>query len=96
MKTVILVSFVISTFWSSFAMGQEAKAEKKDKDDTYQAIMSTKFDFSDTDIRGDMRAPDGFYLQGRQSQSLSQMVKLRSEFKRQLRNSRSGVRAAVR
>jgi len=71
-------------------------AKKNQNDDTYTAIMSTNFNFNETAIDGEMRAPNGFFLQGRQSQSLSQMVKLRSSWKRQMRNSSSGVKATLK
>jgi len=72
-------------------------APAKDNDDkTFQTIMSTSYDFDETSINGQMKAPSGFFLQGRQAQSLSQMVKLRSKFDQELRSSRSGVKSAVK
>lgn len=56
----------------------------------------TSIDFSDTMIDGKMQAPAGFFLQGRQAQSLTQMVKLRSRFRGELRNSREAVKALVK
>jgi len=62
----------------------------------YAAVSSTEHDFTETMIDGQVRAPDGFFLQGRKGQSLSQMVRLRSNFRRELRNSRSGMKAVVK
>ena len=70
--------------------------QKPQSDDAFATIMSTKFDFGETGIDGTMKAPDGFFLQGKQNMSLSQMVRLRSSFQRELRNSRAGVRALTR
>lgn len=57
---------------------------------------STNIDFSETMIDGKMQAPSGFFLQGRQGQSMTQMVKLRSRFRSELRNSKSAVKAIVK
>lgn len=57
---------------------------------------STRIDFSETSIDGKMKAPDGFFLQGHNSNSLSQMVKLRSNFRNELRNSSSAVKSHVK
>ncbi len=56
----------------------------------------TNIDFNETLIEGQTKAPQGFLLQGHQSQSLSNMVKLRSDFKSELRNSKDAVHALVR
>lgn len=57
---------------------------------------STRIDFSETSIDGKMKAPDGFFLQGHNSNSLSQMVQLRSNFRSELRNSSSAVKSHVK
>ena len=56
-------------------------------------LSSTKLDFSEALIDGKMKAPVGFMISGRQNQSLTQMVKLRSEFRRELRGSKSGAKS---
>ena len=75
----------------SFSDTQRQRTLSRKDRDNFKVIMSTKFDFSETQNDGEMKAPDGFFLQGRQQQSLSEMVRLRSNFKRQLRNSGSAV-----
>ena len=94
-RFLIIISSIL--FCTSIASAEPSnkRLSGKDKDD-FAVIMSTKFDFSETSISGEMKAPDGFYLQGRQQQSLSEMVKLRSNFKRQLRNSGAAVRSLAR
>ena len=62
----------------------------------YVSGQSTTIDFDEASIEGKMKAPSGFFLQGRKKQSLSQMVKLRSEFKNELREASSVVRALVK
>ena len=52
----------------------------------------TEINFGETMIEGQMKAPDGFFLQGRNQQSMSQMVRLRSHFRSELGSSRAGVR----
>lgn len=76
--------------------GLSAGEEKKDGHESFQTSDKTNIDFSDTLIDGKMQAPSGFFLQGRQAQSLSQMVKLRSTFRNELRNSKSAVKATVK
>lgn len=69
---------------------------KADADDDVVVGSSTRIDFSETSIDGKMKAPDGFFLQGHNANSLSQMVKLRSNFRPELRNSRSAVKSHVK
>lgn len=81
--------------------GQSTKVESTKVDGTasedgYVAASSTHIDFSETTIDGKMKAPEGFMLQGHQSSSLSQMVKLRSNFRNELNNSRSATKALVK
>jgi len=58
--------------------------------------IESVFDFNDTLIQGKMKAPHGFFIQGRQAQTLVQMVKLRSEFRHRLMQSKYAVRSIVR
>jgi hypothetical protein len=64
--------------------------------DDVVAKSSTKIDFSETSIDGKMKAPEGFFLKGQNTNSLSQMVKLRSNFREELRNSQSAVKSHIR
>lgn len=75
------------------AMAKDNESKTGNSNDTFTAIMSTKYDFGDESISAGKQAPDDFFLRGKQSQSLSQMVRLRSGFKREHRNSRAGVKA---
>jgi hypothetical protein len=63
---------------------------------SFVAADRTNIDFNDTMIDGKMQAPQGFFLQGRQGQTMSQMVRLRSKFRSELRNSKSAVKALVK
>lgn len=56
----------------------------------------THIDFSDTMIEGRFKAPQGFLLQGRKAQVMTQMVKLRSHWRNELRNSKSAVKSLVK
>jgi hypothetical protein len=69
---------------------------KKPGGGSFTASDSTNIDFSDTLIDGKMQAPAGFFLQGRQSQSMSQMVKLRAKWRSELRNSKAAVKALAK
>lgn len=63
---------------------------------TSEAQYSTKMDFDSSMIDGKMKAPSGFFLQGRNRQELQSMVRLRSNFRERLDDSRSAVKAMVR
>jgi hypothetical protein len=72
------------------------KIDSKAEGDDYIAVSSTKIDFTETAIDGKMKAPEGFLLQSRQSNSMSQMVKLRSNFRNELNNSKSAIKSLVK
>lgn len=65
------------------------RADVKSEQKTY----STNIDFDSSLIDGKKKAPLGFLLQGRNKQSLSNMVKLRRNFRARLRNSSHAVKA---
>ena len=75
---------------------ESTKVDGTSSEDGYVAASSTQIYFSETTIDGKMKAPEGFMLQGHQSSSLSQMVKLRSNFRNELNNSRSATKALVK
>jgi hypothetical protein len=92
---------------ASQALGQGKKGKESDgekvkvnSDESEESDLlrksSRNIDFSETLIEGKFKAPQGFFLQGRQAQSLSQMVQLRSNFKSELRNSRASVKSIVK
>ncbi|MBC7659671.1 MAG: hypothetical protein H7249_08175 [Chitinophagaceae bacterium] len=56
----------------------------------------TTIDFDSTMIDGKMKAPSGFFLQGRNKQSLTNLVKLRANFKPQLKDSKAAVKSLVK
>ena len=72
------------------------KVDPKASSDGYHEVSSTRIDFSDTAIDGQMKSPEGFMLQGNQGSSLSDMVKLRSNFRNELNNSKSATKAIVK
>lgn len=73
---------------SNFTRRGDITSEKK----TY----STNIDFDSSLIDGKKKAPLGFLLQGRNKQSLSNMVKLRRNFRGRLRNSSHAVKALAK
>ncbi len=87
----LLINFLAS--WT-LVFSFNAIAETKDKD--AKANYSTNMDFDSTMIDGKMKAPNGFLLQGRNRQSLSNMVKLRSNFSSKLKDSKAAVKAVVK
>ena len=90
-KKILLTSMILA--------GTQAHAEndrpRKNLNDENEGkvVYSTKLDFDSALIDGEMKMPEGFFLQGRNKQSLSNMVRLRSDFKPELRKSRSAVKA---
>lgn len=88
-STAILTAFLISEV--VLADGAGKKVGK-----SFVTVDKTTIDFTDTLIEGQMKAPEGFFLQGRQAQSLRQMVRLRSKFRNELRNSKSAVQSLVK
>lgn len=60
---------------------QEAEAENQVGDTRILEKSQTNIDFSESLIEGKMRAPSGFFIQGRLSQDLTRMVRLRTSFK---------------
>lgn len=78
------------------SLSQADGSKNTPKKDDFTVAASTKLDFDETMIEGKMQAPNGFFLQGKTPQALSQMVKLRSNFRPELRNSKSGVRSLTR
>lgn len=78
------------------APSKAAPGKRRLNDNNFATAASTQVDFNETLIDGQMKAPQGFFLQGRNAQSLSQMVRLRSNFSRELRNSKSAAKASVK
>lgn len=62
----------------------------------YAVSSSTKFDFSEASIEGKMKAPEGFFLQGRKSQDLQNLLKLRSNFRGELTGSAAAAEVPSR
>ena len=79
-------------FLAALALTSLAPSLAKAEGENYQ----TKMDFDSTMIDGKMKAPTGFMLQGRNKQSLTNLVKLRSNFKPQLKDSKAAVKSLVK
>lgn len=56
----------------------------------------TEFDFENMLIDGKSKAPTGFLITGKKSQSLQRMVNLRKDFKRELQKSTDQLPALVK
>ncbi len=92
-----LTIWLITGFASlSFAAEKKPGTKTTAGEGSFTATDSTKIDFTDTMIDGKMQAPAGFFLQGRQGQAMTQMVKLRGQFRSELRNSRAAVKSIVK
>ncbi len=109
MKFNLLITIILfAASATTIAAPKKAKQKKSDVktvepatppsavDDNTMVKSSTRIDFSETAIDGQMKAPEGFFLQGHSANSMSQLVKLRSNFRNELRNSRSAVKSHVR
>jgi hypothetical protein len=84
-KTLCLAIVLVAT-------NMQAAEKAQPKEGNYTTTM----DFDSSMIDGKMKAPSGFFLQGRNRQSLSNMVKLRSNFSGKLRDSEAAVKALVK
>jgi hypothetical protein len=91
---VVAAGFLTSTLASAEAAADAAVKDTANTT-TFVGKDSTSIDFSAANIDGKTQAPSGFFLQGRNSQSMSQMVKLRSKFRSELRDSKSAVKALI-
>ena len=101
MRTSLLAVVIgLTAYVATAAYGEDSSSnqpnDKGKVNGAWVAKDSTNIDFSETMIDGKMQAPQGFFLQGRQAQSLSQMVKLRSKFRSELRNSKSAVKSLIK
>jgi len=99
MRVTTRIGLIILTL--TFAMTKAALASGKaptskttrdsgpatDSDPAYVVRSSTRIDFSEANIDGRMKAPEGFFLQGRKSQDLQNLMKLRSNFREELSGS---------
>ncbi|NRA65578.1 MAG: hypothetical protein HRU19_13910 [Pseudobacteriovorax sp.] len=92
MKTLNFIPLVLALGFSQPSLGEETPKRDKVKPEK----LMTSMDFDSTMVDGKMKAPAGFFLQGRNKQSLQSMVQLRSNFRDQLRNSKDAVRALVK
>ena len=90
MRALIVLALLLL---SGMSFADEKSEDKKVKSGGFVTADKTNIDFSETMIDGKMQAPSGFYLQGRQAQSMTQMVRLRSKFRSELRNSKSAVKS---
>ena len=90
---VLMFSGLFSVVYLTPAL---ADVKKGDQDGAIMGKDSTNIDFSAANIDGKMQAPSGFFLQGRESQAMSQMVKLRAKFRNELRNSKAAVKDLVK
>jgi hypothetical protein len=88
MKNILLITGLVLLPFAAKA----AETEKAAPNERYTTTM----DFDSTMIDGKMKAPAGFFLQGRNKQSLTNMVKLRSNFRPQLQDSKAAVKALVK
>ena len=88
----LLLSMIAMEVLSLSPMAHAVGKEKEENEPKAQ----TSIDFDSTLIDGKMKAPTGFMLQGRNKQSLTNLVKLRSNFKPQLKDSKAAVKSLVK
>ena len=85
MKLLILLGFVFSPV--AFA-DSDTKVIRKGG--------SYVIDFNETLVEGKMKAPTGFYLEGRRSKEKRQMVTLRKNWRSTIVDSKAGARALTK
>lgn len=82
----ILFCAVIVLFCEALALAADVKRDEP-KNAGYTVRSSTKIDFNEASIEGRLKAPDGFFLQGRKAQDMQNLLKLRSDFRKELSGS---------
>lgn len=87
MKYIFFIAALFTFSATGFAQANDQEKIEK---------FVTEMDFESSAVDGKSKAPNGFYLQGRNKQSLQSMVKLRSKFRDRLRNSKSAVKAVAK
>lgn len=90
--TLKIMTLILMLNLPSWSLAQGNRTNNSD----FTTTDRTHLDFSDTMIDGKFQAPQGFFLQGRKSQMMMQMVKLRNKWRSELRNSKSAVKALAR
>lgn len=82
----ILCCAVVVLIGETLALAADVK---RDDSETagYAVRSSTKIDFNETAIDGRLKAPEGFFLQGRKAQDMQNLLKLRSDFRKELSGS---------
>ena len=99
-----IIILIIALSSSTVVIGQNTPTKKKVvkkkaekvRDGDYVRMDSTKLDFSEEQIEGRVKAPEGFFLRGRSAQDLMQMVNLRSTFREELKSSKNGAVSLTR
>ncbi len=86
MKLFLIIALLVLAWVEAPPASSAEKAE----------ALHTTMDFDSTMIDGKMKAPSGFFLQGRNKQSLTNLVKLRSNFNPQLKDSKAAVKSLVK
>lgn len=78
---------------SAGGKSSSGSGDRSDKvsDTEFAVSSSTKFDFAEASIDGKMKAPEGFFLQGRKGQQMSSLMNLRSNFRRELIGSQAAA-----
>lgn len=89
------MNFIYTLIFISFSFVAEAQ-ESRGQSAGFTTTDRTHVDFTETMIDGKFQAPQGFFLQGRKSQMMTQMVKLRNKWRSELRNSKSAVKSLAR
>jgi hypothetical protein len=96
LKLSLLLWVIIQANSTANAQDTKTQNRKVRGGSSFSSVDSTNIDFSETMIDGKMQAPQGFFLQGKKSQTLTQMVRLRSKWRSELQNSKSAVKSLVK
>ncbi len=93
---LIVLAFVCGLSGNLGLAQDKTTSKKLQGGSSFSSTDSTNIDFTETMIDGKMQAPQGFFLQGKKAQTLTQMVKLRSKWRSELRNSKAAVKTIVK
>ena len=92
----VLICCAVASFWMQAEASELRKSSQNAEKDDYVVADRTDFDFSERRIDGQFQGPGNSFVDGQRAQKLSQMVRLRSNFRNELRNSKAAVKALVK
>ena len=87
----VILSLFVMVAIAMPVMAQDEQKKKPKVRRVRNEAFSTKFDFEESVLQGQMKVPLSVVLKGRRASSKGQIIELRKNFRNELRSSRPGV-----